>query len=272
MRLRTRLYLLVAGTVIPLVALALVLGALLVDHERDTFQALTMGRNRAVMSAVDASLRGHIASLEALAANSRLSAGDLRGFHAEAQRVLQSQRDWENVILSEPSGRELLVGVRAYGESLPEDPDPDSLKRAVGTRKATVGNIRRWVSTGRYAVGVRLPIVDGGRVAYVLSAVVSPAGFLQLIEAQNLPAGWVSGLVDATGHFIARVPPRSPADVASPAFRAAAASAPEGWYRGFTVDGADTYSAHMTSALSRWSLGLAVPSRQVKRSSCPRAW
>src|SRR6187402_3910739 len=114
MRLRSRLYLLVAGTVIPLALLAVVLGALIVEHERRNFEAHAMARNRAFMAAIDTALRGHITSLQALGANSRLAAGDLRGFHDEAQRVLKSQSDWENVILSDAAGRELLVGTKPY--------------------------------------------------------------------------------------------------------------------------------------------------------------
>jgi signal transduction histidine kinase/CheY-like chemotaxis protein len=267
MRLRTRLYLLVAGTVLPLVALAVLIGALLVDHERNTVQALTKARNRAVMSAVDAELHGHMKTLQAIAANSRLAEGDLRGFHAELQRALRSQRQWENVILSDPAGRELVVGTKAFGEQLPEDADPDSLQRTVSSQEPTVGSIRRWASTGRYAVAVRVPVVQGPRVAYVLSGVVSPAAFESLLQRQGLQEGWIGALVDATGHFIARLPSRSPADLASPDLRAAVASAPEGWFRGLTIEGKDTHTAHFTSSFSRWSVGLAIPTEQVYASA-----
>jgi signal transduction histidine kinase/ActR/RegA family two-component response regulator len=136
----------------------------------------------------------------------------------------------------------------------------------------TIGNIRRWLSTGRYAVPVRFPVVEGPRVAYVLTAVVSPRQFEQMILAQNLPKDWVLGLVDATGHFIARIPARSPAEVASPAFRAAVASGPEGWYRGITVDGADTFTAHTTSRATGWHLGYAVPTPLVYASAIRFGW
>jgi signal transduction histidine kinase/ActR/RegA family two-component response regulator len=272
MRLGTRLYLLVAGTVVPLAGLAVVLGALLVDHERGTFQRLAMDRNRALMSAVDAELRGHIATLRALGANVHLIAGDTRAFHEQAARTLKSQPDWDDVILSDAAGRELLAGTRSYGDALPEDPDRQSLERAVATREPAVGSIRRWVSTGRYAVALRLPVIEGPRVAHVLTAVIAPRQFEQLINAQNLPDGWVTGLVDSTGHFIARLPSRSPADVASPQFRAAVAAAGEGWYRGYTVDGFDTFTAHIASRVSGWSLGLAVPTKTVQASARRFGW
>jgi signal transduction histidine kinase/CheY-like chemotaxis protein len=267
MKLHSRLYLLVAGTVVPLVALAVVLGILLVDHERANFQRLAMDRNRAFMTAVDAELRGHITTLHALAANSNLEAGDLRAFHKEAQRALKGQPDWENLVLADPAGRELLAGVRPFGESLPEDPDRDSLVRAVDSRVAAIGSIRRWPSTGRYAVPIRVPVVDGPRVTYVLTALISPRQFEQMIDMQNLPTGWVTGLVDSTGHFIARVPTRSPADMASRTFMSHVRAAPEGWFRGTTVDGLDTFSAHVTSRLSGWHLGFAVPAELVFASA-----
>ena len=102
MRLRSRLFLLVAGTVVPLVILAVGLGALLVDHERETFRRLALDRNRAFMTAVDAELKGHVTSLLAVAALSDLHKGNLRDFHAEVVEVLKSQPEWENVILSAP--------------------------------------------------------------------------------------------------------------------------------------------------------------------------
>ena len=267
MRLQTRLYLLVAGAVVPLVILAVILGAILVDHERTTFQRLAMDRNRAVMTAVDAELNGHITTLTAVAASSHIATGDLRSFQGELGRVLKSQRDWDNVILSDAAGRELLVANRPFGDALPDDPDADSLKRAVSMQKPAIGNIRRWMSTGRYAVPVRVPVVDGPRVTYVLTAVVSPRMFEQMILAQNLTKDWVMGLVDATGHFIARHPPRSPSEVASQGFRAAVAGGPEGWYRGPTVDGIDTFTAHATSRNTGWHLGFAVPAEYVYASA-----
>jgi signal transduction histidine kinase/ActR/RegA family two-component response regulator len=208
----------------------------------------------------------------AISANSYLGAGDLRAFHNEMARVLRTQRDWDNVILSDATGREILVALRPFGDALPDDPDTDSLKLAVSTQKPVIGNIRRWVSTGRYAVPVRVPIVDGPRVTYVLTAVVAPRQFEQMILRQNLPAQWVLGLVDATGHFIARVPARAPDQVASPAFREAVAGKPEGWYRGLTVDGTDTFTAHGTSRLSGWHLGFAVPTHLIYASAQRFGW
>jgi signal transduction histidine kinase/CheY-like chemotaxis protein len=263
MRLRTRLFLLVAGTVVPLVALAVGLGAILVDHERDTFRKLAIDRNRAFMSAVDAGIRGHVSTLQALAGNSALETGDLRSFHREAVRALGSQPEWENVILTEPGGAEALHGLSPFGAPLPRDPDPASVQRAVAERQPVVGGVTMWRSIGKYGIAVRVPVIEQERVAYVLSAVLATRQLDQLMKAQNLPQEWVSGLVDARGYFIARVPPRSNAEKASAEFLERSGSAPEGWYRGRTVEGRDMFTAHITSPFTRWSLGLAVPTELV---------
>ena len=106
-KLRTQLFLLVSGTVIPLLALAAVLAYILLQHESETFRDGARDRNRAFMSAVDAELRGHIKTLEALATSDDLERNDLQSFYAEATRVLAAQPGWSQVILSDGEGRQL---------------------------------------------------------------------------------------------------------------------------------------------------------------------
>ncbi|HKP67485.1 MAG TPA: ATP-binding protein, partial [Casimicrobiaceae bacterium] len=52
---------------------------------------------------------------------------------------------------------------------------------------------------------------------------------------------------------------RPPGELASTSFREASQQAPEGWYRGLTVDNKDTYTAHVRSDYSGWAIGLAIP-------------
>ena len=72
MRLHSQLSLLVAVAVAPLLVLAVVAGVLLVRHERQTMQEEAIGRTRSAMSAVEADMRGHFATLQALAASRAL--------------------------------------------------------------------------------------------------------------------------------------------------------------------------------------------------------
>ncbi len=272
MTLRSNLLGLAAGTVLPLTALALVLGYLLVEKERDTFRRGAIDRNRAFMTAVDAEIRGHITTLQAVAAATSLKADDVRTFHQDIQQVLASQHDWRNIILASANGQQIVNARQVYGATLPTNSDPESFRRAIETRVPTIGNISVGVVSREYGVPVRLPIMHDDAVVYVLTAVIDPDVFVRLIRAQNLPQGWVSGLVDRTDHFVARVPPRAPDLPASKDFLAAVQRSREGWYRGLTVEGKDTFTAHKTSDFSNWNVGLAIPASEVNASANRAAW
>lgn len=272
MRLRTRLFLLVAGTVVPLVSLALFLGILLVGHEREIFRQGAIDRNRAVMSAVDAEIHGHVTTLQALSAFRSIAASDLPAIHDAEKRVLATQHNWKQLMLSSPDGRTLVDGTHEFGETLAPDPDLASLRKAVEQRTPTVGNVVFRPRAASYGIPIRLPIVHDGVVTFVLTAIVDPAQFQHLIEAQKLPPEWVSGLVDRSGHFIARVPARSNAETASVEFLANATGDLEGWYRGLTVEGRDTFTAHRRSAETGWSIGLAIPASIVFASATRALW
>jgi signal transduction histidine kinase/ActR/RegA family two-component response regulator len=109
-------------------------------------------------------------------------------------------------------------------------------------------------------------------VHYILTAIIEQTTFQKLIEAQQLPASWISGLIDSTGHFIARVPALAHDELASEDFRAAVAQTPEGWYRGASAEGADTYTAHETSDFTHWSVGFAMPAAAVNAAAKRAAW
>jgi signal transduction histidine kinase/ActR/RegA family two-component response regulator len=87
-----------------------------------------------------------------------------------------------------------------------------------------------------------------------------------------LSEGWVAGLIDGNGNFVARVPPRPAGEPASTAFRAESQRAKEGWYRGRTVEGRDTFTAFQRSAIGNWTIGIAVPSEIVLGGATRTAW
>jgi len=271
MRLRSHLFVLVAAAVAPMVAVTAVLGVLLVDQVQDTSRRGALARNRAFMSAIEADVHGHVTTLQAMATSRALRAGDLAAFERDMRDVLASQPGWRDVVLSDASGAPLARAASAdTGQAA--DPDPRTLKKALTSDVPVLGNVLRWPSGGGFGVAVRLPLVRDGRRGGVLTAVVDPSQFERLIVAQQMPAGWVSGIVDVDGHFVARVPPFSPDVMAAPNFRAAVGRAPEGWYRGRTLEGTDSYTAHLTMPGTGWSLGLALPASEVRSAAMRVAW
>ena len=255
--------------VVPMLFLSVVLGYFLIDHERENFREAARARNQTFLSAVEAQMRGYIGTLRALGASESLETGDLRTFYAEARRVLASQQpDWRNVLLVDTSGRQLLNLRYPYGAQLPDDAQSDNpaFQQVLVTREVSIGNLNRGPVSKVPGIAVRLPVSYQGELRYVLEFVLEPAALMHLLHAQGYASSWVAALVDGNGRFIARIPAPS-AELASADFRAAIQRAPQGWYRGRTLEGLDTYAAFKTSSLTGWTVGLAFPSSEFNASA-----
>src|SRR5689334_16212856 len=110
--LRTHLFLLVVGTLVPMLVLSVVLVQRLVSDNRSAAERRLLEVARAQATVVDAELTGTIRALQSLAESSRLDGPDLPGFYTQAVRVQGTQPSWFSVILSLPSGQQVLNTTR----------------------------------------------------------------------------------------------------------------------------------------------------------------
>jgi hypothetical protein len=262
---RLRPYLIAAGTLVPLIAFGVLAARQLVQHEREAVEREAIGRARAAMSAVEAHLHGSIASLEALGASKTLEAGDLRAFHAESQRVLRTQRGWANIGLTSATKVQLANAVYAFGK--PETlaaADDESFDAVVRSAKPAIGSVAAGNVVRSPTVRVRVPVTYGDEVRYVLSAPQNLKPFADLLHAQQLPDDWGIALVDREAHIIARIPAVPAGVEEADTFREAIRRAPEGWFEGHSREGRPTHTAYVTSHLSGWVLGVAIPSAFVE--------
>ena len=53
-------------------------------------------------------------------------------------------------------------------------------------------------------ITVEVPVLRQGKPPLCISIVMEPSIFLSLFEQWNLPEGWLAGLIDSKGNFIAR--------------------------------------------------------------------
>ena len=207
MRIRSHLLLLAFGVILPVAAFSIYLTTLLVDKEQRTFADGAIERLRSTMTAIDAQVEGQISVLNALASVGALERDDLRAFGAEAARVLRSHPEWLNIILATSDGRQIMNAVPGF--SLTDFPylvEREIAERASSSRAPAVGSIVTRPSNRR-GVNLAVPVIRGDKVKYVLVAFVEPGLFQTTIERQRIGERWVSGLIDANGRFIARVPP-----------------------------------------------------------------
>jgi signal transduction histidine kinase len=266
-RLHAQLSMIVAAAVVPVLVLAVAAGVLLVRHERDTMEREAIGRTRSAMSAIDAELRGHLTALQALAASRSLEKGDIRGFYEEARRVLLGQPDWLNIGLASAKGTQLFDAVRPFGAEAPLTGDLTSYRRAIETGKPVIGDVDVGAAVPRPSVRIRLPVLTEGAVRYVLTVPLRSEAFSDLLREQRLREDWVIALVDRNKRFIARIPPMAAGSPVSESFRGAIERSPDGWFAGTTLEGTRTYTPYVTSVLSGWVLGIAIPARAVEAAA-----
>jgi signal transduction histidine kinase len=273
MRLRSHLLLLSIATAAPVVALAVLIAFVVVKQERDSLRNAASERVVAVMSAIDAELRGSIATLRALAASRQLESGNLKAFHAEAMRVLATHPDWLSFSLARGDGMRIADGTNPPGRELGPVVDPESFDLAVRTGEPVIGRVVLGPEGRNLGIPLRMPVFNpDGTVKYMVTVVLKPDAFADVLRAQRLPEGWVVNLVDRGYDVIARLPRVPVGRPASESFRQALQRSPQGWFRGRTLEGRDTYTPYVTSSLSGWALGIAMPIHAVDAAAWRSLW
>jgi len=244
---------------------ALLAAGLFVEQQRDDLRNVANTRNRATLAAVDTELRGIASMLQAIANAHELRNDDIRGFHDYTQSLLQTHEALQNVLLHDADARQIANARLPWGTDLLKRPvESRALDAARLERRPAITDVIQAPMLGNEpGIAVRVPVIRGTRVVYVLTAVIKPAVFQRLLEQQEMPPHWVSGLVDSQGRLIARVPFKQPGTMAGDNYRQAVSKADEGWYRGRTLEGADMYTAFLKSPLTGWSLGFAIPASAV---------
>ncbi|MEO5692714.1 MAG: ATP-binding protein [Usitatibacter sp.] len=267
--LRSRLFLLVVAGILPL---ALVSGmALFYLHQqnRQSSEKSVLEVARALSIAIDAELRRTMAVLEVLSTTSLIDEGNLRGFHERARRTIERQRNWQAVLLFDATGKPLINSGAPFGTPLAPAVESESLASAIEKAEPLVGFLVKGPS-GRWGFPVRYPVLRGGAVRYVLTAVIDPAAILEVLVATRVPGEWVVSVADAKGLRVTRT--RSAAQTAgtpySPSLVAMMDSAGgEGSGVTTTTEGTQVFTAFTRSRATSWITAVGLPVSGVEQTA-----
>lgn len=175
------------------------------EGQREASKASLLYASRSLRGAVEAELDRYRVIAEMLARSPALVAGDLETFHTEAERAFPLGSDsW--ILVSDVDGRQLINQLRPPGVALP--------KRAA----AAIAAQRRAFSTGQTqlsgvfvsavfdgpVVDIYVPVYRDGEPFVALGLVLNLQHFFKLLNAQTMPAGWLAGILDQYGNFVAR--------------------------------------------------------------------
>jgi len=266
-KLRSHLVTLVLVAVLPVLAFTAVMGAVYWRQQRDAYDERFLERVRALATALDRELDGHVRALQVLGQSTALLNGDIKSFYDRAARVRAEQRAWDGVVLLDPNGQQLANTRRPFGTPLPRTAVPDAILTQVATSgRPAVTPLLRGAVIGRYTTAVIVPVRLHGDVRYLLLCSIEPTWWLDLLAPYPIVRGATMTLVDQNGIIIARTlnherwvgkPPSS-------ALLAQIAKSPESAYRNNVgLEGQRFYSAHSRVPISGWSLATGVPSETV---------
>ena len=260
--LRWHLILLVLGAMLPLVVFAAVVVYRLADSEREAADRRLLRSAQQVSDALDREIQATVRALTALAESERLDAPDLQPFYVEAKRVVPTQPAWLMVILLRPDGQQVVNTSMEWGTSLPTVLDVDSLRRAVETKRPAVGGIMQGKLRPGFTFSVRVPVIRGGEVRYVLTAVSTPdalAGVVGLQDPTNVE--WARAIVDSQGVIATRSsePEKFVGQPARPSLLQRINESSEGLVRETTRDGTPVYVAYRRNAFTGWTATVAAP-------------
>jgi signal transduction histidine kinase len=264
--LRRRLFLLAAAAILPIAAMSGIALAAFWSEQRAQAERLGLEITRALSTAEDAELRRAIAVLEGMAASPSLDAPDLRRYHGLMQRLLADRPDWLTITLADSSGRLLLNARAPYGAPLPPVVDRASFDDAWHSGRPVVGAVARGPQ-GVWAVPVRVPVVRDAQVRYVLSAILKPESFVEVLNRQRLPQDWVASLFDAHGLRVARSRQHEEFLGKAPApslRRLMGSDAKEGTGISNALEGDRVYTAFSRSPSTGWTVAVGIPPSLVE--------
>ena len=223
-----------------------------------------LAQSRALASAVDSELETTVDNARTLAASPALLSGDIAAFYDIARARVRDQKDWVSVILTDASGAVLFKSTRPFNAPDQKVVDPASLAEAIATGEPVVGMVAKGVS-GLPAVPVRVPVMVGGRLRYIVTVALAPDRMLRIVNNQKVPPQWVVSVADAHGMRVARskdqertVATRQSATLVALLQR----GLPEGVGVSKTSDGDEVITSYARMPRHRWTVVIGAPTAQ----------
>lgn len=219
-----------------------------------------------IAATVDRELAGSVRALQALASSEALARGDLKSFHTEARRMQATQPAWMTLILISPDGRQLVNAARPWGTRLPPVAEPASLERVLRTRAPWIGTVARG-PLSRWAFPVRVPVLRGSSVRYVLTAAISPDALSDVVRHHVPNEEWSRAVMDGDGVIVARTrdPEQFVGQRVTPELLARMQEASEGLFRTRGMDGVEVYAAFARTPSYGWTAAVSAPAALVER-------
>jgi signal transduction histidine kinase len=132
-----------------------------------------------------------------------LERADLRSFHLAARRDAQ-QLGWRQVTLADGDGHVLFRSNQPFDNFETAAVDARSLAQVVASKRRLVTGVIVSPKDKVETFAVRVPVLRGDKVVYILTAVLSTEVIGNVLMRQDIPSDSVGSVFDQTGRRVAR--------------------------------------------------------------------
>ena len=232
--------------------------------KRDQVNRTMLDTARSLTMVVDREVTGVQAALLALATSPTFAAGDFGSVHRQALQLLKSYPG-ADIIVADVTGQQLVNSARPFGTPLPRRNNPETVRRIFETGKPVVSDLFFGALTKRPQIGVDVPVMCDGKVAYDLAMTFPAERMVSVLLQHTLPPDWYSTILDSKQIVVTRSRRAKEyvGKLATPGFRRAMALASEGTTVVTGLEGNQVFASFCRSGMSGWSVAIGVPKASV---------
>lgn len=203
-RIRTWLMALSFVAMLPL----LVFSIYTMDKINETEKQATLRELRRRTQSVALNVEAHInvaaGTLETLGQSEASIKGDVRGLYASAKRALSTDPSFRAISLVNPNGRMFFHTPIPFGNPMFPSFEKEVTQRALETNQLQLTGPFIAPISPKSVVAVTVPITMAGKRDKCLRIIMLTETLDAFLNKQQLPPGWVAGLMNDNGIMLAR--------------------------------------------------------------------
>ncbi len=258
-----QLVLLALAAALPLMLSSYFMFSRLAANERDNIRQGLLLNSKTLAALVDNEIDTHVAIARTLSRSPALNSGDLKSFWTEASDALQFvPGSW--LTLRSPNGEILMTTLLPLGSPIAiSSPQTGALPKFLNA-DPQIGDLAIDAMSKRLRAMVEVPVIQGGKPAYIISISLIPERFLALFKDKYVN-GEVVGILDRNRKFVARVPAHESrvGTLASEGWRAAIDKSNEGIVENRTLEG-DLSITGYAPTRNGWTVGVARLEKEIQ--------
>jgi diguanylate cyclase (GGDEF)-like protein len=255
-----RLTILVALAVLPVVAFASMMVVHFARASEANEQIQMQAAARTLSFAIDREIALQQATALVLSGSRSLANDNVEGFYDRARAVLGDDPD-RRIMLLDAGANIIFTTQRPYGAPMPaHSAFADAVREVVRTGQPFVSDVAIGAVSGKPVLGVYQPQSHDGAVRHIVALGFSPERISDLLHSQHLPDGWAASVIGRNGVVIGHGRPDDPSvgHPVSAGLLQRIVGSPQGFDDSVPIDGRTVEFAHIRSALTGWTLGVAV--------------